>query len=116
MVGTIEHVDPSRSAEAQAPRQHGLLGRLAGFSARRRGTVMAAWLLITLVAAPLALTLTGSLSGAGWEAQGSTAQQVRDELRRDFPALGAENPVVVYHQATPIATAPAALRTLVEQL
>ena len=67
------------------------------------------WLLVAFAAAPLALTLTGALSGAGWEAQGSTAQHVRDEIRRDFPQLGAEDPVVVYHQATPIAADPAAL-------
>ncbi len=62
------------------------------------------------------MTLTGSLSGAGWEAQGSTAQKVRDELRRDFPALGAENPVVVYSQRTPIAADPSGLRSLVHDL
>jgi RND superfamily putative drug exporter len=89
--------------------------RLAAFSARRR-LVIGLWLLVALAAAPLAITLTGSLSGAGWEAQGSTAQQVRDELRRDFPALGAENPVVVYHQAAPIRSDPAGLRSLVAAL
>ena len=57
-------------------------------------------MLVAFAAAPLALTLTGALSGAGWEAQGSTAQRVRDEIRRDFPHLGAEAPVVVYHQQT----------------
>ncbi len=64
------------------------------------------WLLIAFAAAPLALTLTGALSGAGWEAQGSTAQTVRDELRHDFPALGAENPVVVYSQRAPSRPTP----------
>ncbi len=74
------------------------------------------WLVTTLAAAPLALTLTHSLSGAGWEAQGSTAQHVRDELRRDFPQANAEAAVVVYHQATPIAANPAGLHTLVASL
>ncbi|HVT75812.1 MAG TPA: MMPL family transporter [Acidimicrobiales bacterium] len=90
--------------------------RLAAFSARRRRLVIGLWLLVTLAAAPLAITLNGALSGAGWEAQGSTAQQVRDELRRDFPALGAENPVVVYRQPTPITQDPAGLRALVAAL
>jgi RND superfamily putative drug exporter len=90
--------------------------RLARFSARRRRRVMFTWLLVTLVAAPLALTLNSAMSGAGWEAQGSTAQKVRDELRRDFPALGAEAAVVAYRQETPIATDPAGLRTLVAAL
>jgi putative drug exporter of the RND superfamily len=90
--------------------------RLAEFSARNRRGVIVVWLLVAFAAAPLALTLTGALSGAGWEAQGSTAQKVRDELRRDFPQLGAEDPVVVYHQPTPIATNPAELQHLVAQL
>ena len=41
---------------------------------------------------------------------------MRDELRRDFPQLGAEDPVVVYHQTTPIAANPGPLRRLVSQL
>ena len=90
--------------------------RLAAFSARRRRLVIGLWIVVTLAAAPLAITLNGALSGAGWEAQGSTAQQVRDELRRDFPALGAENPVVVYQQQVPISTDPSGLQTLVADL
>ena len=34
------------------------------------------------------------------------------ELRQDFPALGAENPIVVYRQDTPIADDPAGLKAL----
>ena len=74
------------------------------------------WALVVLLAAPLAVTLTSALSGAGWEAQGSTAQEVRDELRRDFPQLGAEAAIVAYRQETPIAEDPAGLRTLVAGL
>ena len=48
--------------------------------------MIAVWLVVVLAAAPLALTLTSGLSGAGWEAQGSVANQVRDELRADFPS------------------------------
>jgi RND superfamily putative drug exporter len=103
-------------APSSPPDPKALFSRLAAFSARHRRAVIVVWLLIAFTAAPLALTLTGALSGAGWEAQGSTAQQVRDELRRDFPALGAENPVVVYHQATPIASDPAGLQHLVAEL
>jgi RND superfamily putative drug exporter len=98
------------------PAREPWFARLARFSARRRRPVMVAWLLITIVAAPLALSLTGALSGAGWEAQGSTAVSVRDEIRRDFPQLGAEAAVVVYHQATPIALSPSGLRDVVAHL
>ena len=98
------------------PDPKALFSRLAAFSARRRRGVITVWLLLAFAAAPLALTLTRGLSGAGWEAQGSTSQLVRDELRRDFPTLGAEDPVVVYHQATSIAAKPDALQRLVAQL
>jgi len=78
--------------------------------------VLLLWALIVVLAAPLAVTLTGALSGAGWEAQGSTAQEVRDELRRDFPQLGVEAAVVAYRQTTPIAADPDGLRALVAGL
>ena len=109
-IAAAEHV-PSEPPDPKA-----LFSRLAAFSARHRRGVIAVWMLVAFAAAPLALTLTGALSGAGWEAQGSTAQRVRDEIRRDFPHLGAEAPVVVYHQQTAIATDPAPLNRLVAQL
>ena len=90
--------------------------RLARWSARHRRGVMATWLVATLLAAPLALTLTHALSGAGWEAQGSVSVEVRDELRSDFPELGAEAAVVVYQQADPIADDPAGLQALLADL
>ncbi len=73
-------------------------------------------MLVVLAAAPLAATLTGALSGAGWEAQGSTAQQVRDELRREFPQVGAEAAIVVYRQDLPVAENPDGLRSLLDAL
>ncbi len=94
----------------------GWLARLARFAGRRRRLVMLAWLVTVVAAAPLALRLSSALSGAGWEAQGSTAQTVRDELRRDFPQPGAEAAVVAYHQAEPIAASPAGLQALVGSL
>jgi RND superfamily putative drug exporter len=84
--------------------------------ARHRRAVILVWVVVTLAAAPLAITLTKALSGAGWDAKGSTAEQVRMELRRDFPALGAENPIVVYRQDTPITEDPAGLRALEAEL
>jgi RND superfamily putative drug exporter len=90
--------------------------RLARFSARRRRPVMLAWLIVTAIAAPLAVTLTGALSGAGWEAQGSIAQEVRDELRRDFPQLGAEAAIVAFRQERPIAEDPSGVQALVAAL
>ena len=101
---------------SEPPDPRALFSRLAATMARRRRTVIVVWLLVAFAAAPLALTLTGALSGAGWEPQGSTAQKVRDELRTDFPALGAENPVVVYSQKTSIVSDPSGLAALVRTL
>jgi RND superfamily putative drug exporter len=94
----------------------GLLARIGRAAGRRPRRVLALWALVVVAAAPLALTLTSALSGAGWEAQGSTAQEVRDELRRDFPQLGAEAAIVVYRQDEPLAQDPSGLAAVVATL
>lgn len=94
----------------------GLLARVGRSAARRPRRVIGVWALIIVVAAPLAVTLTGALSGAGWDAQGSTAEAVRQELRRDFPQLGAEAAIVAYRQTDPITEDPAGLLALVTAL
>ena len=107
----IVRPDPSDDAG----REH-WFARLGRFSARRRRTVMLVWLVLTLATAPLAVTLTGALSGAGWEAQGSIAQRVRDELRSDFASVGAEAAVVVIHQPLPAAEDPSTVATVISAL
>jgi RND superfamily putative drug exporter len=99
-----------------SPTKTGLLARIGRAAGRRPRRVLAVWALVVLLAAPLAVTLTGALSGAGWEAQGSTAQEVRDELRRDFPSLGAEAAVVAYRQPRAITEDPVGLQALVAGL
>ncbi len=94
----------------------GVLARLAHFTVNHRRPVMLVWLIIAFAAAPLALTLTNALSGAGWEAQGSDAQLVRDELRRDFPEAGAESAIVVFQQEESFTTSPTALSSFVSEL
>jgi RND superfamily putative drug exporter len=116
MPASATAVEPTVHSPSEPPDERAWFSRLAASMARHRKLVIAVWLVTALAAAPLALTLTGALSGAGWEAQGSTAQRVRDELRADFPALGAENPVVVYRQGAPIAGDPSGLRALVRSL
>jgi len=78
--------------------------------------VLAVWALLALVAAPLAVSVASALSGAGWDAEGSTSQAVRHELRRDFPALGAEAAIVVFSQAQPVASDRSGVANLVEAL
>ena len=112
MSTAIEPTLPSGHEPSPAPDERALFSRLAASMARHRRAVILVWLVVTLAAAPLAITLTKALSGAGWDAKGSTAEKVRLELRKDFPALGAENPVVVYRQATPISADPAGLQAL----
>ena len=81
-------VDPDHDL-AHLDRSHQpWFARLGRFSARRRRPVMIVWLLVAVLAAPLALTVGNALSGAGWEAGGSTSVEVRDELRADFPLGG----------------------------
>jgi RND superfamily putative drug exporter len=116
MTTTSTDGPPATDHGAAPERREPWFARLARFSATRRRWVMVIWLVATLVAAPLALTLTGALSGAGWDAQGSTALKVRQELRQDFPQIGAEAAVVVYRQATPIAQDPAGLLKVVADL
>ncbi len=116
MSTTIDPTLPVEHEPSHDPDERALFSRLAASMARHRRAVILVWLLVTLAAAPLAITLTKSLSGAGWDAKGSTAEQVRMELRKDFPALGTENPIVVYRQATPITQDPAGLQALEVQL
>jgi len=77
---------------------------------------MVLWLIAALAAAPLAITVNSALSGAGWEAQGSIAQRVRDELRISFPQVGAEAAVVVVQQSTAVNRDPAAVKAVVKAL
>ena len=103
---------PSTTPGGQPARER-WFARLGRFSARRKRTVMVLWLVAVIAAAPLAVTLTSALSGAGWEAQGSIAQRVRDELREGFPTVGAEAAVVVVTVTAPIDEDPAAVAALV---
>ncbi len=111
-------LDPSapHHHRVPGPRREGLLARTGRAAARRPRRTLLAWALLIVAAAPLALTLTAALSGAGWEAQGSDAQEVRDELRRDFPQLGAEAAIVAYRQDRPVADDPSGLRMLLGAL
>ncbi len=107
---------PSTHSPSALPDKKALFSRLAASMARHRRVVILVWLVVTLAAAPLAISLTKALSGAGWDAKGSTAEKVRLELRKDFPALGAENPVVVVQQSKPFAQDPTAINELVKSL
>lgn len=100
--------DSATNASHEEKRREPWFARLARFSARRRRWVMTIWLLLVLASAPLAATLTGAMSGAGWEAQGSTAQKVRDDCAATFLKPGPRrrsSSITRAHRSPP--TAPA---------
>ena len=117
-----DNPDTTHEAHPDLERGHhhegreGWLASIARWSAHHRRLVIVVWAVITVAAAPLAVTLTGALSGAGWEAQGSVSQEVRDEIRADFAELGAEAAYVVYQQPTPVTEDPSGVATLVASL
>ena len=107
---------PPGHEPSHMPDEKALFSRLAASMARHRRAVILVWLIVTVAAAPLAISLTSALSGAGWDAKGSTAEEVRKELRADFPSLGAESPVLVWHQETQIVDDPSGLEALIAEL
>jgi RND superfamily putative drug exporter len=113
---TLTEDRPHHSTAHEGSEKEGLLARTGRAAARRPRRVLALWAIVVLASAPLAITLTSALSGAGWEAQGSNADEVRNELRRDFPRVGAEAAIVAYRQDMPIADDPAGLQQLVAGL
>lgn len=104
-----------RTITAQAQSAPTLADRAARFLIRRRRHVMLAWLIAIMIAVPLAVTVKGALSGAGWNAEGSQSAQVDTELRRVFPSVGADDAIVVVQAATPAITRADA-QTLVRSL
>ena len=115
--GTPDSVIPHDTPMHASPGgKRPLFDRLARFAVRRRRPVMLVWAAVVVVAAPFAIGLSGALSGAGWEAQGSIAQEVRDELRADFPMVGAESAIVVVNQPTSFGDDPSVVAGLVSAL
>jgi RND superfamily putative drug exporter len=96
----------------KVPSPQGPLASIARFSVAKKKTVMLLWAVIVIAAAPLAIGLTGALSGAGWDAQGSEAQVVRNELRTQFPQVGAEAAMIVVQQPTAVTESPETVQML----
>jgi RND superfamily putative drug exporter len=92
----------------------GPLASIARFSVAHKKLVMLVWLAVVVAAAPLAIGLSSALSGAGWDAQGSDAEKVRQELRKDFPQVGAEAAMIVVQQPTPVTESPETVTMLAQ--
>jgi RND superfamily putative drug exporter len=58
--------------------------KLAGFLARRRRWVVAAWIAIVVLALPFASNQTDHLTGGGFDVPGSESKAVNDSIERDF--------------------------------
>src|SRR5581483_5403153 len=61
-----------------------LMVRLSGLLTRRRWWVVAAWLAIVIVAAPMAAKQTEHLSGGGFDVPGSQSQVVETATAQRF--------------------------------
>jgi len=60
------------------------ISRLAGLAGRRRRWVLAGWVLVLVLALPLAARQTDHLTGGGFDVPGSQSNAVNDALERDF--------------------------------
>ncbi|HWA55495.1 MAG TPA: MMPL family transporter [Solirubrobacterales bacterium] len=58
--------------------------RLAGFLGRRRRWVLAGWVVVVVLALPLAQHQTDHLTGGGFDVPGSESKAVSDSLKSDF--------------------------------
>ena len=115
-MATVSPIDPPDAIHVDYVPEIRPLDRISDWVSTHRRFVFITWLLVVLIAAPLALTLNGALSGAGWDAKGSISEQVRTELRTDFPMLGSEAALVVYTQAQPFSENSAGLAAMVVSL
>jgi len=61
-----------------------LMSRMAGLLGRRRRWVLAGWIIVLLLALPLASRQTEHLTGGGFDVPGSQSKAVSDSLERDF--------------------------------
>ncbi len=64
--------------------------RLSEFLTRRRWFVLAAWIVLVIVAAPLSAKQTEELIGGGFEVPGSQSAEVEQALTEDFDASRAD--------------------------
>ncbi len=81
---------------------HDAMIRLAGFLARKRRLVVAAWVLVVLAALPFAARQTEHLTGGGFDVPGSQSKAVGDAMQGVFASEA--NGIAVLLRATPEAS------------
>ncbi|HKI67447.1 MAG TPA: MMPL family transporter [Solirubrobacterales bacterium] len=75
------------------------MNSLAGFLGRRRRWVLAGWVLVLVLALPLAARQTEHLTGGGFDVPGSDSMAASEAVQREFG--GDSNGVAVLLKATP---------------
>jgi RND superfamily putative drug exporter len=85
----------------------GPFARLGRWSGRHRRWVIAFWIVLFLVMAPLAGKLTGRLSQGGFEISGSTSQGANNVLAKKFTNEFPANMTVVFSSSTLAPSDPA---------
>src|SRR6187200_259303 len=88
---------PPEPATEARPRTAGPVGRLGAFAADHARAVMTSWAVVLLVLAVFAPRVETSLSGAGWQADGSESVRARDAIQRSSPGLASSALTVVVH-------------------
>ncbi|SDU85694.1 putative drug exporter of the RND superfamily [Jiangella alkaliphila] len=88
------------------PPRPGVLGRLAGASYRRRGRVVAAWVVAIAAAFGLSAAFAGDFT-ADYSAPGSDSRQAQDLLEERFPAQSGDTIDVVVRTDGAAVTDPA---------
>jgi uncharacterized membrane protein YdfJ with MMPL/SSD domain len=63
---------------------HDFMIKLAGFLGRRRRWVLGSWVVVVVVALPLASHQTDHLTGGGFDVPGSQSKAVSDSLQREY--------------------------------
>jgi RND superfamily putative drug exporter len=90
--------------------QVGPLGRLGRWTASHVRAVAVAWAVIAVVFGVFAPKAETSLSGAGWQANGSESVAARDLIQKNFGGLSSSALMVVLHSSSPTALRSAEAR------
>jgi putative drug exporter of the RND superfamily len=104
---------PARPHEAASEdRRVGPVGRLGGFAADHVRAVLTVWAIVAVALAAFAPKVETTLSGAGWQADGSESVQARTLIQRNFAGLSSSALTVVVHSPSATTSAPEFQQTI----
>ncbi|MHB1210459.1 MAG: MMPL family transporter [Acidimicrobiales bacterium] len=117
ILGTAKSL-PVIDSNADPEPNPGLLGKLGQWSVVHKRTVVLTWLLVVIVLGIFAPNVEKSLSGAGWQADGSQSVAVRLLAQRDFGGQASSAIEVVVHSTTALSgvTGTATIRDVEKML